>query len=520
MKKAILLASANDFASNINVVQFTTPLVPPLGILALGAYLAAHDVPVELIDVQVDFGLGLTHAAEQVVAQRVAQYLRHQADAIAWVGISQISNSSSGIVLAREIHTALPETPIILGGYCPSSIYQQLLAEHPFITAIVRGDGEAAALEISRCLAQGQSFLSEQTPNLAWRDDGEIRATPIQPMALDGLPILDFRLLRHPDCYQLIGLVASWGCPFQCNYCLEGVMRPYVTHSPAWVARQLDHLEATVPNDAIYFYDPTFGLGRARTLELCRVLRGRRFRYAVASRVDVLPPDLVPALRAAGVEMLYLGIESASPATLLRMNKVRSAAKAQRYIAGARALIQACFEHDLTLMISFMLSFPGDGEDDYRLSLDFVREMNLLHRQVAAQRDVQPGFIPLAFHTKVYTGSPLAGSLPADFPAVLLRAEPFIGESTVYSPSPGLGPDVAERYRAEIARYGAYTAPALARFRTYGAFSLADFLAAHPELTDAEGVTWVGESLRRQPQAFPVASMMMLYDKTKKASSY
>ena len=71
MKKAVLIAAPNDFSGNVNAAQFTTLLAPPLGILALGSYLASHDVPVELIDVQVDFGFGLGYPAEKAVADRV-----------------------------------------------------------------------------------------------------------------------------------------------------------------------------------------------------------------------------------------------------------------------------------------------------------------------------------------------------------------------------------------------------------------------------------------------------------------
>jgi len=167
-KKVVLIASANDFAGNLNVVHMTTLLGPPTSILAVGSFLAAHDVPVELIDVQMDFGFGLTRAAERLASQRVAHYLRDQIDTIAWAGISQLSNADSGLALAEEIHAALPGVPIIFGGYFPSSTYRLLLERYPFITAVVRGDGEAAALEISRSLAQCRSFLSEQTPNLGW----------------------------------------------------------------------------------------------------------------------------------------------------------------------------------------------------------------------------------------------------------------------------------------------------------------------------------------------------------------
>ena len=189
--------------------------------------------------------------------------------------------------MAQEIRAALPDMPIILGGYFPSSVYRLLLEKYPFITAIVRGDGEAAALQISSSLARGRSFLSARSPNLAWLDGGEIRTTPVQPVALDNLPILDFRLLRNSSCYQTVNLMTSRGCPFHCNYCLESSMRPYATYPLAWVARQLAHIESELPNTHISISDSLFGVGRKRTLEMCQVMGEHRFTYGVESRVDV-----------------------------------------------------------------------------------------------------------------------------------------------------------------------------------------------------------------------------------------
>ena len=320
-RKVVLLAIGNDYPRD----EWTTVVYPPLGVLALGSYLVAHDVPVEVIDVQMDFGFGLTTAVERVISRRVAQYLSNQADAIAWVGISQLSASNGSIALAQEIRSALPGTPIIFGGYFSSSNYRRLLQEHSsVITAIVRGDGEAAALQISRSLAHGESFLSSQTPNLAWLEGGTIRTNPVEAVPLDGLPILDFRLLRNKSCYQTISMMTSRGCPFRCNYCLESSMRPYAAYPTAWVARQLTHMEAELPSTCVGIADPLFGVGRKRTLEVCQVMGQHRFTYGMESRVDVLTPDLITALRKAGVEMIFLGIESASISTLLRMNKASS----------------------------------------------------------------------------------------------------------------------------------------------------------------------------------------------------
>jgi hypothetical protein len=454
MKKVILIASAKWV------------LVPPMGILAVGSYLAVHDVPVELIDIPIDFGFGPTATAASVVRQRVARYLRQQADSVAWVGISEVSAYGDGILLAQEIRAALPDIPIILGSYFPSSTYRRLLTEYPFITAIVRGDGETAALQISRSMAQGQSFLSDRTPGLAWLDGGEIRTTPIQPMALSDLPTLDFELLQNPGSYQIIGLVTSRGCPYLCNYCLENSMRPYATYSLEWVARQLDSLPTDLP-DRIFIYDPVFGLGRERTLEICQVWRGRRFSYAMESRVDVLLPNHVPALREAGVQIIYLGMESASAATLLRMNKVHSQTSAESYVRKARAVLKACFGNDVTPVVGFMFSFPGDSEPDYHTSLEFVKEIERLHDRITARTGVRTGFVIMTSSAKVYDGSSLAEQMATDFPEAILQPESFIGDKTVLSPSRGLDPAVSRHYRIQMEQHGRHTPLALERRRHY-----------------------------------------------------
>jgi len=497
MKKVVLIAAPLDYARELGAFPYIPSPAPPTGVLSVGSYLAARDVPVELIDVQMDFGFGPTPDIVQVVMRRVAHYLSSQAGEIAWIGISQISNTESGIILAQEIRARLPDTPIILGGYFPTNNYRALLSGYPCITAIVRGDGEAAALAISHSLAEGRSFLSDSTPNLAWRDGQEIHTTPVRPMALDSLPILDFRLLRHPTHYLKIDMITSRGCPFACNYCLESTMRPYASYPVAWVDQQLDHLEMVVPNDRVFICDPIFGVGRQRTLEISAVLGGRRFNYMVESRVDALAPDLVPTLRAAGVEAIFLGVESASAETLLRMNKVKSAAQAQAYVQASFKVLQACFENHVMPILNFMMGFPGDVEADYQASLSYIQQVRQLYERIATQADEGPGFVVMPFQTQVYEGSLLAKQLEQDSSGVVLQADSFMGSKSVIQPSAESPLDMIHHYTAQISSYDAYTPLAKDLSTQYVLFPLVRFIREHPELTDQEGVTQFGDSLQR-----------------------
>jgi hypothetical protein len=489
--KAVLLSVGYDYPR----YPLHMPIAPPLGILALGSYLEQRGVPVELIDVQVDFGFGMTRKTERLICQRAARYLGDQAESIAWVGISMLSNVESGLALGRAIRAALPHTPIVYGGYFPTSIYETLLRDCPFITAIVRSDGEAAALQISRLLAEGQPFPSRQVPNLAWREDGRIRSTPVQPMPIRELPNLNYRLLHNKASYPFAITMVSRGCPYRCNYCLEQNMRPYATYSLDWIRRQFDHLESELGCSRIGILDPIFAVGQVRTREIINVIGGRRFRYAIESRVDVLTPGLIPLLRAAGVDVIFWGLESASPRTLKRMGKIVSSAQATRYLRAARAVLQACMENNVVSYIGLMFGFPGDTKADYDATLRFVEDISEIQADVTQRTGVEPGFIPYATTTVVYQGSALAKCLPRKYPHVRLRPEHVVGGSTILSPGPGLRLSDAKRYARRAAALGTF-APQAIDLLGFSTFMPRAFTASHPELTDAQGVTVISPKVR------------------------
>ena len=283
MKKVVILGSVEGLNPVSTPPGWLNKVAPPLSIVAVGSYLQAHGVPVELIDIEVDFGLGLTRSARQAVGRRVADYLAAQAEDIAWVGISLHTNVSLGMSEdtspIEPIHAALPQMPLILGGYLASIDYHVLLQKYPFVTAVVRGDGEAPALAISRRLAQGQSVPAAEIPNLAWTDRGTIHTTPIQSLPPAELPISDFTLLRHHRCYEKVDLMMSRGCPFTCDYCLENLMRPFGAYPLSWIAQQLDHAEAVSPSREAFVFDPIFGVQRERTLEICKLMSARHRRF-------------------------------------------------------------------------------------------------------------------------------------------------------------------------------------------------------------------------------------------------
>jgi radical SAM superfamily enzyme YgiQ (UPF0313 family) len=491
MKKVVLLGSVEGFNPVSTPPGWVNKLSPPLSIVAVGSYLRANGIPVELIDVEVDFGLGLTREARQAVGRRVASHLAAQAEDIAWVGISLHTNVSLGMSEGTSpieaIHAALPNTPMILGGYLASIEYHVLLEEYPFVMAVVHGDGEAPALDISRRLAKGEPVPSDQIPNLAWTDRGEVRTTPIRSVPPAELPIFDFTLLRNPRSYEKIDLMTSRGCPFSCQYCLEKLMRPFGEYPLSWISQQLEHVEEVSPSSQLFAFDPLFGVQRERTLEICKLMsaRQRQFSWGFLGRVDVLPADLLGPLRGAGVESIFFGVEAISESALRRMHKVRSAAMADKYVNSALAVLGACFENDITPFVAMMVGYPGDSEADYRTALAFFDQLGELHERARSK----PGFLVYPQITKIYDNSPLAQRIQEEFPDAILQPGPLMGET--FATSPQLGLETIQEFSLDMAAKSLLTSQAMNRLGTLWmrpAESLESFCAAHPELVDAEDV--------------------------------
>lgn len=492
-KKVVLIAPHNDVATfNALARQMTVP-GPALGIMTVGSYLAANDVPVELIDVQVDYGVATNPEAARAVYDRITRHLSDQADAISWIGFSHMSSLDNSLPLSQKIHSVLPDIPIVFGGYSAARNHETLLKDYPFVSAVVRGDGERAALQISRSLAKDKSFSSCPSPNLAYRDGGEIRTGRVEPVSLEDYPLLDFGLLRNPGYFPIAYLETSRGCPFKCNYCLEYKMRPYSVLSPAWVERQLDHLKAVFPSKRIVISDPLFAVGRKRVLDLYPVMRGRGNTYFIESRGDVIAPDLIPSMKEAGVEMLWLGVESASPDSLVRMNKIRSQAVADVYLEKTLAVLRACFENDVTPALGIILSFPGDTEPDYEATLEFIKKIEDLHDRITARTGINTGFKATPRGAQIYDGSDLADLMGAVYSDVGVSSTDVIGTRKVIEPSPGVHEDLLHRYQEQITLHVANTPLAEERWARYIGRPLDDFVAEHPDLVNEEGVIVLGD---------------------------
>lgn len=247
-------------------------------------------------------------------------------------------------------------------------------------SAVLTGEGEFAADDFVRAVRVGADLAF--TAGLILADGhGGVRRT--RPRA--GRPDLDALPLPAWDLADVAAYRAAWhgrhgyfswnaassrGCPYSCNWCAKPTFgRRYGQRSPASVAEELARLKAEVRPDHLWFADDIFGMTAewidAFAEEVLR--RDAAIPFTMQSRVNLITQPVAAALRAAGAQEVWLGVESGSQRILDAMDKgshVDTARVATRNLK--RQGIRACW--------FLQLGYPPEDWDDILATRNLVRE--------------------------------------------------------------------------------------------------------------------------------------------------
>src|SRR5262249_52469051 len=227
-----------------------------------------------------------------------------------------------------------------------------------------------------------------------------------------------------------IGLEASRGCPFSCDFCaLTAVGTRFHPRPAAAVAAEVREaqrmLESRVPwyrRRVVGFYDNNIGGSVRRLRELCSALAPLGVRWASSITFNVVAdPRNVRLLSRAGCRFLFVGLETFNPAALADMNKYQNA------IGRIRDVLDCCRDSGILVVAGLMLS---PTLDDLAYIASIPQRLEDCGLRV-------PAFV--SFETP-FPGTPwfrrlAAAPEPALLPGALLRD--FTGYTLVVHPSHG-----------------------------------------------------------------------------------
>lgn len=252
--------------------------------------------------------------------------------------------------------------PLILGGQYSNLKYAQILRRHPEVYAVVRGDAEVALPRLLAAL-NGRDDVGD-IPNVVFRDTdtGRLAQTPVEYIDLDAYPS-PMPTGSHP----IVPYESMRGCPFRCKFCSFPHASPLWRYKSATKISQ-DWRRYRDEHGALHIRasDSTFTVPPTRLRQLLDLLPDVGVGWEAFTRANAIKERAtVDRLAAAHCKWLSIGFESMSENTLSYMDK-RVTAKANR------TAFELLRNSDLGYRISFMVGYPGEDPDDYRLTHDFL----------------------------------------------------------------------------------------------------------------------------------------------------
>lgn len=295
--------------------------LPPLGMLAIGGPLIDDGHDVELLDGELG-PLPLDRLVAEVKARAPdAVLFGHSGSSSAQPIISSV---------AAEIAAQLPAAWIIYGGVHPTYFWREVLADEPYVHAVVRGEGEETARRLMQALEDGTSL--DDVPGIAFRRDDVPVGTPAAPVITNldayrvGWELIDHAHYTYWGGKRAVVVQFSRGCPHLCNYCGQrGFWTRWRHRDPVLLAVEIARLHREHGVEVFNFADENPSAGRKPWRAFLEALIAEDIWVTLvgSTRADdiVRDADILHLYKQAGFERFLLGMENTDEATLKLIRK-------------------------------------------------------------------------------------------------------------------------------------------------------------------------------------------------------
>ncbi len=353
----------------IKAVKENYGIFPSLSLLYVAGILESAGCEVLFIDAHAE---GLT--LEQTVA-------RLRAFGPAYVGYTLTTylffQSMSWIQAIRKELDA----PVIVGGV-HLSIYPRETLAYEGVDYAVTGEAERALPELLDALVSGRD-LSGVRGVAFKRPDGRVVVTPTAAdVDVDQAPFPARHLIDNTRYYSFISqlrnftcFITSRGCPYKCIFCEQG-SKPFRGRSPDNVVDELELCRKEFGIRELDFFDSSFTIKKDRVIAICDeiVRRGLDISWAARTRVDCINDDVLAAMRRAGCNRIYYGIESGNREILATLKKSTRLEMYHDVIARTR-------KHGINTFGYFMVGNPYEDEATVRQTIRLALELDLDYAQ-------------------------------------------------------------------------------------------------------------------------------------------
>ena len=276
---------------------------------------------------------------------------------------------------ARWIREVDPAAKIVVGGAAVPFLEKTIPLVPSFfdtVDYIVIQDGEEPLVELLRAIDGGTPV--DEVPNLMFRDAArKVRKSAkswsagFEPPACPDFKDVDVRAyLAPPTLPYLTGRRCYWN---RCTFCsiTYDKSTPYGPTSIDVIVAHLREMAEQTGVRTFQFTDEVVPAPRVRRLADAITAAGLDVTWDALLRFEKLySEDTFARAYRAGFRAAYFGLETGSAKVLERMDKGTNLDVTERVLreGSAAGIYMHCF---------VMCGFPGEEEEDFRMTVDFVR---------------------------------------------------------------------------------------------------------------------------------------------------
>lgn len=293
--------------------RFGDPTDPPLGIALIAAVLENQGYGVNIIDANAE-NLNISEIRDRL--------LKIKPDIVAIsCNYSPLHNPTLNIAAMVKNQFNIP---VVVGGNHATALAEYLISCSDDIDYIARGEGETVLPDLLEALQRRKDF--NDVKGLTYKSGKTIISNEDATLIadLDKIPLPAYHLLPMEK-YRRYNIIASRGCPFNCNYCASNVIfkRKARYRSPKRIVDEIELLYTNYGAKQFWFSDDTFTSNTQYLNSLLNEMRERNINidWNCLTRVNSISKDLLENMKNAGCTYISYGVESGNQKMLSHMNK-------------------------------------------------------------------------------------------------------------------------------------------------------------------------------------------------------
>jgi anaerobic magnesium-protoporphyrin IX monomethyl ester cyclase len=340
----------------------TNYLLPPIGLMYIGAILRREGFNVSLLD---------SMAEKKRYEEILDKTNRYD------IVICPIATSN-----CRDVYDFLKSLRVkyrIVTGTHASYFWKDIL-ERGIAEIVITGEPEFSVLETVKAIASNGDFTDIR--GISYIKDGKVVRNPDMPLIqdLDALPFPDRDLIKNSNYWtsffpkdNFTILLTARGCPARCTFCTTHHYYNYTyrVRSAENVVEELKEIKRKYGIKSFGFWDDTFTIKKERTIKICELMIKERLsmKWTCLSRADTVDLETLRIMKKAGCMQIQYGVETGVQEILNNVRKGITIQKIEKTINEAK---QVGIEQTLF----FMIGNKGENKETVRKTVEFAKRLD------------------------------------------------------------------------------------------------------------------------------------------------